>query len=125
MWQDMNGSSVYGQISVGGHHYTMQEGQQIWNTSNKGGKKDAKKAYTLVASLKLSNYCGSYSGYQSGHSYTTDLATVEQWLSSMGKLSSSNMPSTQMPNQVKQAYERLKSWIEMKECDDDDDEHDD
>jgi hypothetical protein len=130
-WMDMNGSAQ-GQVTVGGHHYTMQEGMQIWQTSNSGGKKDSKKSYTMIASIKLSNYCGSYSDYTagSGHSggqmgFNHDMHTVETYLSSMGKLSSMNMPSTSMPSHVKQAYERLKSWMEKHECDDDSDEHDD
>ena len=133
MWPDMNGSTTYGSVTVGGHHYTMEEGMHIWKTSNKGGKKDAKKAFILIIVIKLSNYCGSYSDYPSGSGhmgghtgFMTDMATVENWLSMMGgKLSTSHMPHTSMPSHVKQAYERLKSWIEMHECDDDSDEHDD
>jgi len=132
-WPDVNGTTMQNQnVTVGNHHYSQQEGQMIWNTSNSGGKKDAKKAYTMIASMKLSNYCGSYTGYpsgsghQGGHTgYMMDMQTVENWMHPMGELSSSNMPSAQMPSHVKHAYERLKSWMEMKECEDDDDHHDD
>jgi hypothetical protein len=54
-----------------------------------------------------------------------DMQMVENWLKTMGELSPANMPSTQMTGQVEQAYERLKAWMDMKECEDDDDDHDD
>src|SRR5688572_24930495 len=53
IWPDSNGVA-YGQITIGGHHYTQAEGKAIWNTSNAGGIKDSKKAFLQVAAIKLS-----------------------------------------------------------------------
>lgn len=114
-WADLNGTAA-GNVTIGGFNYTQQQAQDIWKSSNSGGKKDAKKAFILVASVLLSgNNVPTYTGM------STDLATVQSWLSSLGQLTATNISSTKMPANVKAAYSRLNDWLENHECDDSDD----
>jgi hypothetical protein len=129
MWSDMNGSAP-GQFSICDYnstltatttcyHYSQEQRSAYWNTSNQGGKKDSKKAFMLLASIKLSgSSVPTYSGM------TMDMRIVENWLSeTFGQVEPNEMTSDRtMPQQVKAAYERLHAWVESHDCDDDGDD---
>ena len=108
MWNDMNGSA-YGQLTIGGHHYTMTEGRAIWNSSNKGGIRDAKKGFTQVAAIYLSG-----STVPSNASVWADVKIVEDWLKTLGKLSPTNLPHPNM--EVRAAADRISQWINEHHC---------
>ncbi len=119
-WPDVNGGTASGSITIGTTTYSQEQGIAIWKSSNAGGLKDAKKAFLLLATIQLSaaTVSPTYSGY------AADLATVTSWLSGLGTLNPSNLPSAKMDAATKAAYNRLKDWVESHECDGDDDGHD-
>lgn len=100
-----------GTVTIGGHTYTQAEGQAIWNTSNKGGIKDSKAGFLQVAAIKLSG-----SSVSASASVWADVAIVESYLASLGKLSPSNLPTGDAA--AKAAAGRIGDWIDLNHCED-------
>jgi hypothetical protein len=120
-WPDMNGATA-GSITIGTANYTQQQAWDIWKSSNKGGYKDAKKAFVLLTTIQLAgNVSPTYTNF------SADVTTLSNWLATLGTLSANNVPSTSMPADVKAAYNRLKDWVEAHSCggDGEDDDADD
>ncbi|MFM6976966.1 MAG: hypothetical protein ACKOW2_09000 [Sphingobacteriaceae bacterium] len=97
-------------VTVGGYTYTQAEGKAIWNTSNKGGIKDSKAGFTQVTAIKLSSATISPSA-----SVWVDVAIVENYLSGLGKLSPTNLPTGNLA--AKEAAGRIGNWIDTHHCD--------
>ncbi len=100
-----------GTVTIGGYTYTQAEGQAIWNTSNRGGIKDAKKGFLQVAAIKLS---GSSVGPSA--SVWADVTIVENYLAGLGKLSPINLPTGNAA--AKAAAGRIGEWIDNNHCED-------
>jgi hypothetical protein len=98
-------------VTIGGYTYTQAEGVAIWNTSNKGGIKDAKAGFLQVAAIKLSGSTVSPSA-----SVWADVAIVEAYLSGLGKLSPGNLPTGNAA--AKSAAGRIGDWIDLHHCED-------
>jgi hypothetical protein len=99
-------------VEVGGYTYTEIEGRAIWNCSNAGGIRDSKKGFTQVAALKLS---GLYPPTTGDVSIDADIATIEAWLATLGKLvACSNLPTGNAD--VKAAAGRIGQWINANHC---------
>lgn len=96
-------------VSIGGYSYTQAEGKAIWNTSNKGGIRDAKAGFLQVAAIKLSSSTISPSA-----TVWADVAIVEAYLSGLGKLSPLNLPSGNAS--AKAAAGRIGDWIDLNHC---------
>lgn len=96
-------------VTVAGYTYTKQEALDIWNTSNAGGIPDSKKGFLQVATIYLS-------GETVFHSATvwTDVATVEAWLSTLDKLSPSNLPTGN--SNAGSAAGRIGDWVNAHHC---------
>jgi hypothetical protein len=109
-----------GTVTIGGFVYTEAEGRAIWNCSNAGGIKDSKKGFTQVAALKLSN------AYPTGNAgIDADVATIENWLATKGKLvACSNLPN-QTAGEIAAygnaaaAAGRIGDWINANHCTED------
>jgi hypothetical protein len=97
-------------VTVGGHTYSEAEGRAIWGTSNQGGIPDSKSGFHQVAAIKLSGSTVSPSA-----SVWADVAIVEGWLSGLGKLSTSNLPTGNTA--AKAAAGRIGDWINANHCD--------
>lgn len=107
-WPDVNGAS-YGNVTIGGYDYTEAEGRAIAAVSNAGGLLDSKKAFMQVAAIKLSGSTVSVSA-----SVWADVAICESWLSGLGKLSPTNLPTGNTA--VKDAAGRIGDWINLNHC---------
>ena len=95
-------------VSVGGYTYTESEARAIWNAKNgKGGIADSKKAFCQIVAIALSG--------------TTDpevldhVATAENWLFGLGKLSPSNLPTGN--KDASNAAGCIGDWIDSNHCD--------
>jgi len=77
-------------VMVGGIEYTEAEGRAIAATTinGSGSTKDAKDAFIDVATLKL-----SYTGYSLSPTIGPEVTNLETWLSTLGKLSPTNLPT--------------------------------
>lgn len=77
-------------VIVGGIEYTEAEGRAIAAISipGTGSSKDAKDAFIDVATLKL-----SYTGYSLSPTIGPAVTNLDTWLSTLGKLSASNLPT--------------------------------
>jgi hypothetical protein len=53
-WPDANGLGTPKDLTIGGFHYDRNDGLKIWNSSNRGGIRDAKKAFLQLSALYLS-----------------------------------------------------------------------
>lgn len=96
-------------VTIGGYNYTQAEGKAIWNTSNKGGIKDSKAGFLQVAAIKLSG-----TNVAPTASVWADVAIVENYLSSVGKLSPTNLPTGDAA--AKAAAGRIGDWIDQHHC---------
>jgi hypothetical protein len=106
-----------GTVTIAGFTYSEAEGRAIWDCSNAGGIRDAKKGFTQVAALVLSG------AYPTGNpSIDADVLTVVNWLATKGKL----VACTNLPNQtnaeisaygnVSLAAGRIGQWIADNHC---------
>ena len=102
-----------GNITIGGHAYTNQEGLDIWNASNAGGIADSKKAFTQLSAVRLS-------GVDTDPAIAGPVATIECWLSSMSKLSPSYLPNqtNMICGDAKAAASAISDWINANHCGD-------
>ncbi|NCU02489.1 MAG: hypothetical protein GXC73_00755 [Chitinophagaceae bacterium] len=99
-----------GPVTVGGHVYTQAEGKAIWNTSNAGGIPDTKKAFLQVAAIKLSG-----DNVLAGASVWADVKIVEDWLSTLPKLTTANLKSWKN-KAAADAGGRIGTWIDTHHC---------
>lgn len=99
-----------GTVTVGGHVYTQAEGKAIWNSSNAGGIADTKKAFLQVAAIKLSG-----DNVLAGATVWADVQIVETWLSSLPKLTPSNLKSWKN-SAAAAAAGRIGEWITLNHC---------
>lgn len=101
-----------GNVTLGGKTYTQSEGKAIWNTTNKGGLLNAKAAFTQAAAIKLSNVSPSASVW-------ADVQIIENYLSTINKLSPTSIPSNSKtgPNALAGAAAgRIGTWIQNNHC---------
>jgi hypothetical protein len=104
-----------GTVVLGNQTYTRNEGLAIWNTSNKGGMKNAKMAFLQASAIRLSMDMGLQ---QMPSGLSTDLATVETYLNSMPKLSATTIPANSASDSAAGAAAgRLGDWISSNHCD--------
>lgn len=96
-------------IKVAGYSYTKAEAIAIWNTSNAGGIPDSKKGFLQVATIYLSGATVYHAA-----SVWTDVAIVEDWLSTLGKLSPTNLPTGN--SVVGSAAGRIGDWVDENHC---------
>jgi len=103
-------------VTIGGYTYTNAEGLAIWNASNAGGIKDAKKAFTQLAAIKLSGIDANAAGL------TAAVTTIESWLANYGaKLTAANLRN-QTANEItlygnaKAAADAISAWINANHC---------
>lgn len=115
-WPDVNGTAD-ANVTIAGNNYTAADAAAAWNFYKTSSLHDPQKALILLAVLRLSGTpTNGYSGM------ATDIATVETWLQTFGRLSATNNPTTAMPTDVADAYNRLTNWLDDHDCDDDDDD---
>lgn len=99
-----------GSVVVGGKSYTRLEGLAIWNSSNKGGIPHAKQGFLQVAAIKLSG-----STVLSTASVWADVTIVENWLTTLPKLTPTNVKNYTNPV-VAAAAGRIGDWISANHC---------
>jgi hypothetical protein len=104
-----------GTVVLGNHTYTRTEGLAIWNTSNKGGMKNAKMAFLQASAIRLSMAMGLLQQLPSG--LATDLATVETYLNPMPKLTATSIPANSASSAAAGAAGRIGDWISSNHCD--------
>ncbi len=93
-------------VTVGGFTYNEQDSRAIANTI---GDADSKYAFMRVATIKLSN-----TKYELSPILSSSILTIEDWLSTKGKLDPNNLP-TGNP-QVRNAANIIDSWIASHLC---------
>lgn len=109
VWPDVNGADA-GNVTIGGHFYTQAEGKAIWNTSNAGGIPDTKKAFLQVAAIKL-----SADNVLPTASVWADVQIIENWLSTLPKLTTSNLKNWKNKDAAAAAG-RIGNWIQLYHC---------
>ncbi|MEP6700775.1 MAG: hypothetical protein ABJA85_05645 [Bacteroidota bacterium] len=102
-------------VTVGGKVYTNPQGLAIWNTSNAGGIKDSKKAFTQLAAIRLSGVD------ETDPALSGAIATIECWLGSIPKLSPANLPNQSATSittcgNAKNAAGIISDWINAHHC---------
>jgi hypothetical protein len=101
-----------GTVTLGGKVYTQAEGKAIWNSSNKGGILNAKKAFTQATAIKLSNVAPSASVW-------ADVAIIDAYFASIPKISATSIPAnskTGLNAQAGAAAGRIGNWIDANHC---------
>jgi hypothetical protein len=98
-------------VTVGGYTYTEAEAKAIGNCAdgNGGVVKESKYSFMRVATLKLSG-----TEYTLSPSLNPAVATIENWLATVGKLSTTNLPSGNAA--IKTAQETINTWIDSHGC---------
>lgn len=109
VWPDVNAAA--GNVTIGGHHYTQAEGKAIWNANNAGGIADTKKGFLQVAAIKLSG-----SSVLPAATVWADVTIVENWLSTLPKLTTSNLRNYSN-SAAAAAAGRIGEWINYHHCD--------
>jgi hypothetical protein len=103
-----------GDITIGGYSYSNADGLAIWNTSNAGGIPDAKKAFSQLAAILLSNADQT--------PIASDIATIQNWLASLGqKLSPTFLPMESDADvitygDVRTAADNISNYITTHDC---------
>ncbi|HEX2629786.1 MAG TPA: hypothetical protein VHM26_12255, partial [Chitinophagaceae bacterium] len=104
-------------VTIGGYVYTNAEGLAIWNASNAGGIKDAKKAFTQLAAIRLSGVD------ESNLALAAAIATIENWLANYGaKLNAGNLRNQTsaeitLYGNANAAATTISDWINANHCD--------
>jgi hypothetical protein len=103
-------------VTIGGKTYTNAEGLAIWNSSNKGGIEDSKKAFTQLSAILLSGV-----DIAADVSLTTAVATIECWLSTQSKLTDTFLPNQSNGSiancgNAKNAADVISTWINTHHC---------
>ena len=94
-------------VVIGGESYTQAEGLAIWNSSNKGGIKDAKKGFLQVAAIKLSGTV------LDTDTVWDDVKIVEDWLKDIEKVTAETSDKNKA---AKKAAGRIGDWIDANHC---------
>jgi hypothetical protein len=103
-------------VTIGGYTYTNAEGLAIWNASNVNGIKDAKKAFTQLAAIRLSGVD------ETDPELAAAVATIEAWLSIYGaKLTDANLRNQSAAEilaygNAKAAADVISQWINANHC---------
>jgi hypothetical protein len=100
---------------IAGTSYTQEQATAIWRSSNKGGKTDVKKAFSLLVTIQLA---GTSAGTYTGTNWNDDVTTVSNWLRTYSPLNPMDLSSTKMTTPIRDAYNRLKEWVEAHHCED-------
>jgi len=101
-----------GTVTIGGKTYTQAEGRAIWNTSNAGGMRDAKKAFLQLAAIKLSGIDPS-----TVPALAADAALIEAYFASIPKLTPTTIPANSKTTKpVGDAGGRIGNWIDANHC---------
>jgi hypothetical protein len=99
-----------GTVTLGESVYTQAEGKAIWNTSNKGGMLNAKLAFTQATAIKLS-------GVDASASVWADVAIIDAYFASIGKISAGSIPKNSSANAAAGAAAgRIGDWISQNHC---------
>lgn len=102
-------NSTWSNVIVGGFTYTQAEAKAINSTSfKKGVVNDSKKCFLQVLAIKLSPNVSPTA------SVWTDVAIVNNYLSTLGKLSPTNLPSGNAAASA--AADRISAWISQHDC---------
>jgi hypothetical protein len=108
-WPDVNGTST-GSVTVGNFDYTEGQGREIFNSADVNGiPADAKTSFVDVSTLRM-----SYTNCALDPQLLTSVTVAEQWLSTLGKLSPSNLPNGTQT--VKDANAYMITWINAHDC---------
>jgi hypothetical protein len=106
-----NGQNTWpgGQVTVGGHTYTEQEGLALWADYAGGNVSESAYVFFQLVSIELSgNSVGS------GASILGDVQTGESWLSSLPKLTPG---SSYTGNQAAyDAASNIENWLDEHDC---------
>lgn len=94
-------------VTVGGFVYTQAQANAIYNQPTT----DARVAFIYIAAMRLSLGTGNLSP---SADVWADVATVEAWLSTVGKLSPSNLPNA--PATVLSAIGNISNWAVNHQC---------
>ena len=103
-------------VTVGGYEYTNAEGIAIWNASNTNGIKDAKKAFTQLAAIRLS------AADETNPVLAAAAATIDGWLSHYGAKLDANNLRNQTATEIglygnaKVAADVISQWINANHC---------
>jgi hypothetical protein len=128
-WYDCN-DEAEGYVTVAGFGYTEEEGRGIYKSSytvsnnetttgsldpttatvTNSTMPDAKSAFVHLAALKL-----SYTDYAQHATLASNVATVETWLKTKGKLSPTNLPNNASPA-IRTALKYVETWIAEHPC---------
>jgi len=97
------------------HTYTQQEGQDIWKTSNKGGKLDVKAAFLQAATIKL-NF--AIKGENIPSELESAISIIDNYFNSLTtKLSPTTLPANSSETAaVKTASDVLSKYITDNHC---------
>lgn len=93
-------------VTVAGFTYTQSEANDIYSQPTT----DARIAFIYIAAMKLSG-----SNLSPTASIWADVATVEAWLATEGKLSPSNLPAA--PSAVGSTIANISGWVNDNQCD--------
>lgn len=93
-------------VTVGGFTYTQQEAYDIYNEPTT----DAKTAFIYIAAIKLSG-----ANVPASEPVQADVATIDAWLATLGKLSPANLPyATGSEGSI---ISGIKGWADDNQCD--------
>jgi hypothetical protein len=103
-------------VTIGGHSYDQDEGRAIWNASNKGGIKDAKRAFTQLTAIRASGVDETNSAISGA------ITTIENWFLNYGsKLTPTNLRNQtaleiSLYGNASNAASTLSAWINANHC---------
>jgi hypothetical protein len=102
-----------GSVNIGGHDYDQAAGSLVWNSSNQGGKTDAKKAFLQLATVLLSFHPdelpAALQDYQN---------TINDFLADYEEVTGNNID--EKDKAVSDAADAISTWIGENHCADDD-----
>ncbi|SFQ76399.1 hypothetical protein [Hymenobacter arizonensis] len=120
-----------GEVEVGGKSYTQADGKLIWKTGTVGKPNyhtnNARKAFLQLATLKLSAAAQLFDASQAPATLLADMATIEDYLSTVDKLTvivnqttgatTVNFPANSADNkEAGEAAGRIGEWISNNHC---------
>jgi hypothetical protein len=110
-WFAKKGVTWTESLSIGGYVYTQAQGKAIWNSSNKGGITDAKKAFTQLSALKLS---AAKQGLPIPAELQGYVNTINAFLTGKAKVTGNNI--TVKNAAVSAAANAISNWINENHC---------
>ena len=103
-------------VTLGEKNYNRTEGINIWNTSNAGGKTDAKKGFLQYSALMLSI---AKMGGSVPSEIADDLEVIDSFFSDYGfKYDGTNISDKN--KDVSNAADSISNWLNANHCEDDD-----